>query len=169
MYKNKYTNINQIGDKELRELGIGQGFCMAWRYIKAYINEEVWYGEKMHSTITGKDFFDITEDDLVSAEPRIRNLGKAGIQKFLWLQKYLKGEVTSGLDKMEQEGNIKISEKDKKIEKLQSKNEELKSENERLKEEIRHLRARIDFIEKVKGNVIDVLQESLRSLENMGD
>lgn len=138
---NKYTDISQIEYEQLKELHLHNNFVNAFYELKRIMRgEELGFlsiGRTHKEYVEGKDFMELTEEDLRNA--KIRCLGNVGIQKVIWLQKYLKGEVSGTFLKEEIKKDEcaplvkKIEELEQRILFLQQENRCLKKRNIKIK------------------------------------
>lgn len=151
---NKYTNINEIEDAQLKELNLNHNFIYAFRTLKMTLQGKQNYGVGRKEYIEGKDFFELTEQDLLNAH--IRNLGEIGAKKVIWLQQYLKGEVSGVFKREEKTEDEKMLPLKNHIKILEERIEKLKEENESLKEEISKLKKEQKKVQSVKNKILQI-------------
>lgn len=159
---NKYNDIQQIGNKELWELNLARNFTRCFNVIKASLSgEEVSEFLLRHpEALIGKTFFDITEKDLKKAN--IKGMGASGICKIIWLQKYLKGEVSGVYDSKTQYSyreNSEINKLKMQIEELKETCKNLRNENGELKKEINSLKKEQSKINSAKNTIIELAKK----------
>lgn len=159
---NKYNDIKQIGSKELWELNLARNFTRSFNAIKAVLNgEEVSEFLLRHpEALSGKTFFEITEKDLKKAN--IKGMGVSGICKVIWLQKYLKGELSGAYNSQTQYSyreNSEINNLKIQIKELKETCKNLRSENGELKKEINYLKKEQSKINSAKNTIIELAKK----------
>lgn len=138
---NKYNSIYQIGKEQVIELNLGKEF---WRIISKIKNKG----------ISNEDFLNLTEEDFRKSELRI---GYYSIQKLMWLQEYLKGEIPETYE----EYNLRnvISAQRKIIERIESENKSLKSEILELKAVCKNIDKNAEKTKRNIATAIKLMQE----------
>lgn len=162
MYQNKYTDINQIEYEQLKELGI-KSYDSSLERLKMFLKGDASYRTKLIPEMVGKDFLEMTTEEIMMLKECIYCFGNSAVDKTIWLQKYLKGEIT-GKFKSEIK-SIEISEKENRISSLLEENRNLRKRIKELELENKSLKLKDEKVERKRQEIILLIEK----LKDMGD
>lgn len=167
METNDFRNLNLlriVGKHFIRQAIIYKKAYVYHRYNGTHLHvadKEITFKDDiyvLYCTMEINSFLDMTEDDF-------RNVflfGEKTIAKYLWLQKYLKGEVDGQYHSEKDEkliefaGQKEIEKRNKQIDTLLKKIEKLSEELEEEKNENRNLRKRVIELEKARKAIREI-------------
>ena len=182
-------NFKDISNKELRELNLypinkfknfkircDTGYYDVYRqrdnherilryprYFGSYGLEYVphWDDYVFVERIEMKDFLDMCQNDF-----EFWGFKGKSLDKMLWLQKYLKGEIDGVYSDSNFNNNNEIKQRDETIAKLRSKLSIAKDENETLKQKIKELENELSNIHDTKSKLLEFINQIQETLND---